>query len=228
MKEVEYERRTEEFNVNGTCSDEEVNDFLALDGAKKKTGRKTGYRMPGWSKSLLASRRSSIALEAVNAVLTEMGEVLSEMTREESYFMVTMAAGNVKHLAAIGKNMKQSPNARNFLFKDIASGLKINYVVQEIYDGLISGMFVPVCPAARDKLYSVLMDSDEVRNNIKERAAESRKTGSRMITAAANDFDEDDFFSLKSSDGVDAGLLKLMRTARSGRLSADSNGAESA
>lgn len=149
---------------------------LTKDGRPKmKTGRKSGYRMPSWNKALLASRRDCLELEAINAVLRTVGEALTAaVSGGDAEFFFTAPNGCRKNLLLVGKNSKHAANQRSFLFTDLDTGFRVNFVTQEIYDGLVSGTFSPESESVRERLYRILADSPEVRESVKQRAAKAR------------------------------------------------------
>lgn len=190
---------------------------------KKKTGRKAGYRMPSWNKALLASRRDCISLESVNIVLSRIGEALTESGKcdssrpeSEARFILTMPSGKKKSLLLVSSNLRNLPNQRNFLFKDLEINARVSFVTQEIYEGIISGVLTPVTPCVREKLYGILVTSSEIQAHIKERAM--RTKASQPDNASLEATFDDGAISLHSKDTVDSDLLSELE-----RRSAEQN-----
>lgn len=184
--------------------------------AKKKTGRKMGYKMPSWNKALLASRRDSISLEAANLVLAKIGEALTAAVKsEDAKFIFTAPSGKKKNLVLVSCNEKSPSNQRMFLFKEADTRVRVNYVTQEIYDGIISGGFTPVTPDVKEALYEIIATSPEMQEHIRERAM---RTKERSKAACFDEFD-DGTFSITSSEAVDETVLSEIekRSARGGK-----------
>lgn len=175
---------------------------------KKKTGRKKGYRMPDWKKSLLAGRRESLSLEAVNLVMSRVGEALSEVAKtQDARFTIVAPSGKKKSLTLVSCNENRIPASRIFLFKDPETSLRVSYLTQEIYAGIISGAFAPMSTDVRKNLFDIIISSPEVQKHIRDRAMETRAKQKRELVQK-EEFADEDVFSLAGDDAPGEEILQ--------------------
>lgn len=196
---------------------------------KQKTGRKKGYRMPKWKKDLQSSLRDYRSIQAVNSVMTRIGEVLTEAAESQNAeFIVTTHGGKKKKtMVLVWFNEKQTPNNRTFLFMDPELNARTSFPTQEIYNGIISGGFSPVTPIVRERLFRVILESPEVQTHIRERAERTRENGKTAKPASGKknmaqphlffpggdmDMDDDGVISI-NFDEVNPELLSEMEKA---------------
>jgi len=178
---------------------------------KVKPGRKLGHKMPDWSKQLIMSRRDCINLESSNRMLVKLGEALSELDKNDVFILANTATGRKKSLSLLGFISGKPANIRLFMFLDSATKTRTSFKTQEIYDGLVSGVFKPENPKTREKLYRTLLSSPEITESIRSRAVAARE----RLRTEENEFGDEDIVSMPSHDGIDEELAELVRMAGS-------------
>jgi len=180
---------------------------MGTEAARTKPGRKKGHKMPEWSKQLIVSRRDCIQLESSNKMLVRLGEAITEEVENNNVFHIANpSSGRRRVLSLVGCVKGKPANIRLFMFLDKTTKTRTSFKTQEIYDGLVSGVFKPENPSTRERLYKILLSSPEIAENIRSRAAASRERA-----RLEDDFPDDDGCSMPSVSGIDSELADIVK-----------------